>query len=81
MKEGNTRLESKSTESFQSEDSCKIPTCGFFLLEHNLFPCLTKDDDKDRQAFLQDSLKIKIWTMSCATLSKSNHDGKYIYLD
>ena len=51
MKEGNTRLESKSTESFQSEDSCKIPTCGFFLLEHNLFPCLTKHDDKDRQAF------------------------------
>ena len=77
MKEGNKKLESKSTESFQSEDSCKIPTCGFFLLEHNLFPCLTKHDDKDRQ----DSLKIKIWTMSCATLTKSNHDGKYIYPD
>ena len=26
MKEGNTRLESISTESFQSEDSCKIMT-------------------------------------------------------
>ena len=51
MKEGNTRLESISTESFQSEDSCKIPICGFFLLEENLFPCLTKHDDKDGQAF------------------------------
>ena len=80
MKEGNTRLESKWTESFQSDDSCKIPTCGFCLLEHNLFPCLTKHDDKDRQAS-HDSLKIKTLTMSCATLSKSNHDGKYIYPD
>ena len=50
MKEGNKRLELKPTESFQSEHSCKILTCGFFLLEHNLFPCLTKHDDKDRQA-------------------------------
>ena len=51
MKEGNTRLESKSTESFQSDDSCKIPTCGFFLLEQILLPCLTKHDDKDEHAF------------------------------
>ena len=49
MKEGNTKVESKSMESFQSDDSCNMPMCGFFLLEKECCPFLTKMERKHKE--------------------------------